>query len=261
MARKCPTCGGELIQNPKNPAYLLCTNCNKNYKTPSNNGSSNSKKKSKKTKICKHCKTEINAAAKICPNCKKKQGGGILKKLLLIFIVLIAIGAIGSFLSGGDKTQHVDSAKSNDNSNENEKQSNAADNSFNIGEIAEYNDVQVTVLSYEESTGNEWVQPESGKIFVFPEIEITNNSDDEISVSSMISFDCYIGDYKADFSSNAFMALSTESGKQQLDGSIAPGKKIKGVLGIEAPSDWSTIEIYYKDNVWLSSNFSFLISK
>ncbi len=150
-----------------------------------------------------------------------------MKKLLLIFIVLIAIGAIGSFLSGGDKTPHVDSAKSNDNSNENEKQSNAADNSFNIGEIAEYNDVQVTVLSYEESTGNEWVQPESGKIFVFPEIEITNNSDEEISVSSMISFDCYIGDYKADFSSNAFMALSTESGNQQLDGSIAPGKKNK----------------------------------
>ena len=136
-----------------------------------------------------------------------------MKKLLLIFIVLIAIGAIGSFLSGGDKTQHVDSAKSDDNSNE--KQSNAADDSFNIGEIAEYNDVQVTVLSYEESTGNEWVQPESGKIFVFPEIEITNNSDDEISVSSMISFDCYIGDYKADFSSNAFMALSTESGNKR----------------------------------------------
>ena len=157
------------------------------------------------------------------------------------------------------KKSNLPNIISDDNSNE--KQSNAADDSFNIGEIAEYNDVQVTVLSYEESIGNEWVQPESGIIFVFPEIEITNNSDDEISVSSMISFDCYIGDYKADFSSNAFMALSTESGKQQLDGSIAPGKKIKGVLGIEAPSDWSTIEIYYKDNVWLSSNFSFLISK
>ena len=51
MARKCPTCGGELIQNPKNPAYLLCTNCNKNYKTPSNNGSSNSKKNLRKQRF------------------------------------------------------------------------------------------------------------------------------------------------------------------------------------------------------------------
>lgn len=27
------------------------------------------------TKLCKYCQTEIPAKAKICPNCRKKQGG------------------------------------------------------------------------------------------------------------------------------------------------------------------------------------------
>ena len=29
----------------------------------------------KETKVCKHCQSEIPAKAKVCPNCRKKQGG------------------------------------------------------------------------------------------------------------------------------------------------------------------------------------------
>lgn len=48
MARKCPSCGKELIANPKNANYLLCTNCNKNFKVPSSGNSTSSKKATKK---------------------------------------------------------------------------------------------------------------------------------------------------------------------------------------------------------------------
>lgn len=48
MARKCPNCGKELIQNPNNANYLLCTNCNKNFKAPSNSGTSSTKKSTSK---------------------------------------------------------------------------------------------------------------------------------------------------------------------------------------------------------------------
>ncbi len=235
MAFKCPSCGKELIPNPKDSSYLLCTNCNKNFKIPGNNTSESSEKKKS----------------------KKKKGGGILKIIVIVLVIFVLIGIVGSLFAPEDNTQKADSSSNS----ETEKEEAKKDAAFNVGETAEYNNVQVTVIGYEESAGNEWVQPEEGKIFVLPEIEISNNSDEEVSVSSMISFDCYVGDYKADFSSNAFMSISMEGGKQQLDGSIAPGKKLRGFLGIEAPTDWSTIEIYYKDNVWLSSNFSFLITK
>lgn len=29
----------------------------------------------KETKVCKYCKSEIPKKAKVCPNCRKKQGG------------------------------------------------------------------------------------------------------------------------------------------------------------------------------------------
>ena len=56
------------------------------------------KRATNETKICKHCKTEIPAGAKICPNCRKKQGG----KLKWIIIAVVVIGIIGAAIGGGD---------------------------------------------------------------------------------------------------------------------------------------------------------------
>lgn len=63
------------------------------------------------TKLCKHCKTEIPAGAKICPNCRKKQGGGVLK---WVIIVVLAIGIIGAATGGDDdKEKPSSSTKTN----------------------------------------------------------------------------------------------------------------------------------------------------
>ena len=49
------------------------------------------------TKICKYCATEIPYSAKICPNCRKKQGGiGCLGAIGIAVVVLVIIGALGS---------------------------------------------------------------------------------------------------------------------------------------------------------------------
>lgn len=46
------------------------------------------------TKICKHCKTEIPYGAKICPQCRKKQGMGLVPKIIIGIIVLGIIGSV-----------------------------------------------------------------------------------------------------------------------------------------------------------------------
>lgn len=56
--------------------------------------------KQNETKICKKCRTEIDKKAKICPQCRAKQGIGVLGWIGIVFLVLIVIGAIGG---GGDK--------------------------------------------------------------------------------------------------------------------------------------------------------------
>ncbi|MBE6010275.1 MAG: hypothetical protein E7236_06430 [Lachnospiraceae bacterium] len=55
-------------------------------------------------KLCKHCQTEIPKAAKICPNCKKKQSRkGLIALLVIIIIIVLLIiaGAVG----GSDDTK------------------------------------------------------------------------------------------------------------------------------------------------------------
>ena len=199
----------------------------------------------------------------------KKTGtaiaGIVLNAIAIIIMILMFLGSS----SNDDKVENVTPVEQQQNNTEIANIESDTDNNtinndalqFEVGEIAEYKDVQISILNYEESTGNDWGEPADGKVFIFPEIEIVNNSDEEISISSMLSFECYCDDYKMDFSSSALMAISADDNMQQLDGTIAPGKKLKGVLGIEVPSDWSTIEIYYKDNVWLDSDFSFIINK
>ena len=208
------------------------------------------------TKKCKHCQTDIPKKAKVCPNCKRKQGGA-LKTVLIIFVVLLLIGG----LFGNSESEEVTVKENTNIEAVEETKEKAKETTYGIGDIVSYNNVDVCILSYSESSGGDWSKPESGNIFVYPVIEISNNSDEELHISSMMSFNSYCDDYLLDYSSNALMAISTEDGMQALDMTIAPGKKAKGVLGLEVPTDWKTIEIYYKDNVWLDSNFSFVIEK
>lgn len=61
----------------------------------------------KETKLCKYCKTEIPGDAKICPQCRKKQGMGLLPKAAIVVVVLGIIGAVGGSGSNSDKTETV----------------------------------------------------------------------------------------------------------------------------------------------------------
>lgn len=45
-------------------------------------------------KVCKHCHSEIPKKAKICPQCRKKQGG-IGKTILIVLVVLFLLGSFG----------------------------------------------------------------------------------------------------------------------------------------------------------------------
>lgn len=63
------------------------------------------KKEKPTTKVCKHCKTEIPYGAKICPQCRKKQGMGMFPKVV---IGLVVIGAIGIAFGGNGSDNSVD---------------------------------------------------------------------------------------------------------------------------------------------------------
>lgn len=126
---------------------------------------------------------------------------------------------------------------------------------FSLGDSVELDDVVVSFLDVIQSNGSTYNKPTSGNIFVLCEFEITNNSDEELAISSMMSFSAYHDDYACEFS---FSALMEKGNKDQLDGSIAPGKKMKGVVGFEIPEDWNELEVHFTPNAFSNDEIVFI---
>ena len=201
----------------------------------------------------------------------EKKKSGCLSKVLMVFgalfILIILIAVLGGNSdnepkkvsdskavkeTGESKKTEKKSKKSDIDENETEKEK-----LFRKGETAEMNDVRVTMTSCQLGHGSEFNKPAEGNAFLLVEFEIENNSDKELAISSMLSFEAYADDYALDYSLTALMA---KEGKQ-LDGTIAPGKKMKGWIGWEVPEDFSKAEIHFTDNVWSSNKFIFLIER
>ena len=72
-----------------------------------------------------------------------------------------------------------------------------------------------------------------------------------------MSFEAYFDDY----SSNLDVTAMALSGKDQLDGTVAAGKKIKGVIGYQASEDWSNMELHFTPDVWAGKDIVFTYSK
>lgn len=211
------------------------------------------------TKICKHCKTEIPYGAKICPQCRKKQGPG---GCLTAIIVIVVIGLIGSCFGGGGKKTDSASATTTSTVSETKKEVKIEETTpettteektvFGIGDTVEVDDgIEMTILSAGKyQSDNQFITPADGKMFYKVDIEILNNSDKDTTISSMISFEAYEDDYSID-------ETYTSGIDDMLSGGVAAGKKIKGSLCYELNTDWKTLEIQYKPNVWLDKKVIF----
>lgn len=203
--------------------------------------------------VCKTCGAEIAKSAKRCPHCgAKNKKNTMLGIILIVFGIFIFVAGI----SGGEEAPQKigDSSNENVSASQNEQEEKE---SFGVGEKVELSDVIVTLLDVKESSGKDFFAPTDGNVFVVFQFEIENGTEGDIAVSSMVSFDAYFDDYAANLDISA-MAMSE---LPQLDGTVAAGKKFKGVVGYQAPEDWETTEIHFTPNFWSGKDIVFSYSK
>ena len=190
--------------------------------------------KNKKMTNCQTCGTEIAKSAKICPNCGAKQKKKT-KALAGILVIVIVIAFVAAVAGGGSDTD--------------------IKKEYAAGETAELKDVKVTLVSVTESAGSEFNTPTEGSVYVLCEFEIENNSNKEVNVSSMLCFDAYCDGYTCNMS---LSAMIEKGDKNQLDGTVAAGKKFNGVIGYEVLTDWKELEIKFTPNFWSGNDITFI---
>lgn len=178
---------------------------------------------------------------------KERKKKGIAKWIVLAVVVVVIVAAIAGEGGSDDASQgdHTASSTSKEKA------------SYGVGEAVEQDDVVVTLLGVTENTGTEFLKPEAGNVFVLCEFEIANNSGKDVNVSSMLSFEAYIDDYAASLDLSALSSTNTA----QLDGTVAAGKKMRGVVGYQAKVGWSNIEIKFTPDFWSGKDISFAYSK
>lgn len=194
---------------------------------------------------CPECGRDVSERAVTCPNCGARVGNGHSRKANKILVTVLLISAAicmvaffvvlkfpeiinGDSYTAGNFDDVDDSPRSDERTRP-----------FGVGDSVESQGVQITFLGVTESTGNDLWEPADGNVFVFPEFEFVNNSNEEYAISSIASFYAYQDDYSINLSIEAVAA----NGSHTLDGSLAPGKKMKGALGYEVPADYKNLEI------------------
>jgi len=192
-----------------------------------------------------------------------KQKKPIFKKWWFWLIVVIVIAAIAS--AGGEdkprKEEPTTTAGGQTQQTQEQTQQQTAEQPempefFKIGETAVTKKVKATITEMEKPKGDEFNKPAEGNEFVLLHMTIENVSDSEITISSIMSFNAYVDDSSIN---ESLTAHATKDNIKTLDGTIAPGKKLTGVLGYEVPKGWQKLEIHFKPDQFSDTTIKWLI--
>lgn len=142
-------------------------------------------------------------------------------------------------------------SKDNDVTSDNTADEAETKKEFEIGDTVETDGLRMQLLSAEPYS-LDYDEPKNGNIFYQFEFEVENISDSDQYISSY-DFNAYADGYDVE------TALSPD--KKDLDASLSPGKKTKGIICFEVPEDAQKVTLEYETDAWTESKVCFVINR
>ena len=181
-------------------------------------------------KKCKYCQSEIDAKAKICPNCRKKQGSHVARWILLGLFALLLV----SCFAGGEENEEFKK-------------------DYKQNEVVTFEDVNYSITKVEKTKGsNEYFQAKEGYEYVKVTIKIENNSDKKISYNAL-DFQMVNGNGVE----SSVYSITAEEDIQLGSGELDAGGNIEGVIIWEQKEGDKGLKVRYYENVLFDDEHTF----
>ncbi|MBE6151625.1 MAG: DUF4352 domain-containing protein [Firmicutes bacterium] len=189
-------------------------------------------------KKCKHCQSEIDPKAKVCPTCKKSQGmSGCLKAIIILIILIIGI----ILMMGACTKEVVDSIDESIEETENSYKDKNGKTSFKKGETFENSYIKMTMtevnLNFKDY--NKYTSVKDGYKLVMVKFNVENIGDEDKYVS-YLDFNCYADDVAMEENYLVFDRY------EHLSATISSGKKTAGYVFYEVPKNAESIVFEYE---------------
>lgn len=161
---------------------------------------------------------------------------------VIAIVIVISIG-----IAAGSKDDEPQKVGDNSGSSE---QTPDINQDFTIGDIISVDGQEVSVVSVERNytTGNEFIQPSSGKEYIKINLQIQNKSKDTKSFNALNweieSSDGVIDDY--------MKAMLAQADDSLGSGDLAAGGAKKGSIVFEVPAGDAELKVHFKPNLWSS---------
>ncbi|UYC93795.1 DUF4352 domain-containing protein [Clostridium perfringens] len=155
-------------------------------------------------------------------------------------VVLLSAMVISGVLvgCGSDTPKKVE-----DQNQKQEQQQESKVETFKVGDTIQTKDFKITVNKVETSEGGEFVKPKDGNEFIKADITIENISKEEQNVSSMIMFKV------VDKDGRSYNQAIVEDQNGQLDGKVAPGRKMTGEYVVEVPKGATGLQLEFDSSL------------
>lgn len=168
------------------------------------------------------------------------------------YILLIMLFIISVFLVACDEPSSTDTTEGGSNSEtakvseeeQSDETSSEEPSDLKLGEAIEMGDLTFTAKSARWDDGDEFSSPEEGQRWLIIDAEITNNSDESTTISSILMFDLYDDEnYSTD------LAIFAET-RGSLDGELGAGRATSGEIAFDVPETSQSFEFVFEPELF-----------